>query len=36
MLSFIPCILLAVYYDLKLRREGGDLADRVGALNPAS
>lgn len=34
-LSFYPCVLLAVYYDLKLRREGADLADRVGALTPA-
>jgi hypothetical protein len=28
-------ILLAVYWDLKLRKDGGDLAARVGALNPA-
>lgn len=34
-LSFYPCVLLAVYNDLKLRREGADLADRVGALTPA-
>lgn len=32
-MSFVPCILLSVYYDLKLRNEGSDLADRVGALN---
>jgi hypothetical protein len=28
-------LLLAIYYDLKLRKEGGDLAARVGALNVA-
>jgi hypothetical protein len=28
-------LLLAVYWDLKLRKDGGDLAARVGALNPA-
>ena len=26
---------LAIYWDLKLRKDGGDLAARVGALNPA-
>jgi hypothetical protein len=34
-LSFYPCVLLAVYHDLKLRKEGADLVDRVGALTPA-
>jgi hypothetical protein len=33
-LSFYPCVLLSVYYDLKLRKEGADLVDRVGALTP--
>lgn len=28
----LPCFLLAMYYDLKLRHEGGDLAARVDAL----
>jgi len=28
----IPCFLLSMYYDLKLRHEGGDLAARVDAL----
>ena len=28
-------LLLSVYYDLKLRKEGGDLADRVAALRKA-
>lgn len=30
-----PALLLAMYNDFKLRREGGDLAARVGALNSA-
>lgn len=34
-MTFFPCVLLSVYHDLKLRREGSDLAGRVGALNPA-
>jgi hypothetical protein len=34
-LSFFPCVLLSVYYDLKLRKEGADLVGRVGALTPA-
>ncbi len=34
-MSFLPSVLLAVYHDLKLRKEGGDLAARVGELNPA-
>ncbi len=32
MLSLLPSILLCMYYDLKLRNEGHDLAARVGAL----
>jgi Na+(H+)/acetate symporter ActP len=35
-MTFFPCVLLSVYYDLKLRREGSDLAGRVGALNPTA
>jgi hypothetical protein len=31
---FFPGVLLAIYYDLKLRRDGADLADRVNALSP--
>jgi hypothetical protein len=34
LMSFIPAILLAMYYDLKLRKEGADLASRVNALAP--
>jgi hypothetical protein len=34
-LPFFSAMLLAVYWDLKLRKEGGDLAARVGALNAA-
>jgi hypothetical protein len=34
-LSFFPCVLLSIYYDLKLRKEGADLVGRVGALTPA-
>jgi hypothetical protein len=30
--SWLPCVLLSIYYDLKLRREGDDLATRVDAL----
>jgi hypothetical protein len=30
--SMIPALLVALYYDLKLRREGGDLAARAKAL----
>jgi hypothetical protein len=30
--GWLPCVLLAMYYDLKLRHEGGDLAARVDAL----
>ena len=32
-LPMIPAVLLSIYHDLKLRREGGDLAARVGALS---
>ena len=28
-------LAIAIYWDLKLRKDGGDLAARVGALNPA-
>jgi hypothetical protein len=31
-LPMVPAVLIAIYHDLKLRREGGDLAARVGAL----
>jgi hypothetical protein len=31
-LPMVPAVLIAIYSDLKLRREGGDLAARVGAL----
>lgn len=30
--ALMPCVLVAMYYDLKLRHEGGDLAARVDAL----
>jgi hypothetical protein len=32
---FFSGLLIAMYWDLKLRKEGGDLAARVGALNAA-
>lgn len=32
---FFSAMLIAVYWDLKLRKEGGDLAARVAALNAA-
>lgn len=32
---FFTAMLIALYWDLKLRKEGGDLAARVGALNAA-
>jgi hypothetical protein len=32
---FFCALLIALYWDLKLRKEGGDLAARVGALNAA-
>jgi hypothetical protein len=34
LVPFFPAVLLAIYYDLKLRRDGADLADRVNALAP--
>jgi hypothetical protein len=34
LMSFVPAILLATYHDLKLRKEGADLAGRVNALAP--
>jgi hypothetical protein len=33
-LSAIPAALVAIYRDLLLRREGSDLAARLGALAP--
>ncbi len=32
LVPFFPAVLLAIYYDLKLRRDGADLADRVNSL----
>ena len=32
---FFSALLIALYWDLKLRKQGGDLAARVGALNAA-
>jgi hypothetical protein len=32
---FYAAMVIALYWDLKLRKEGGDLAARVGALKPA-
>lgn len=32
---FYVAMFLAIYWDLKLRKEGGDLAARIGSLNPA-
>lgn len=34
LMPFLPSVMLAVYYDLKLRNEGDDLAERVAALQP--
>lgn len=34
-MPFYTAMLIAVYWDLKLRKEGGDLAARVGALGAA-
>ena len=34
-MPFYVAMLIAVYWDLKLRKEGGDLAARVGALSAA-
>jgi hypothetical protein len=33
LVPFFPAVLLAMYYDLKLRRDGADLADRVNSLS---
>jgi hypothetical protein len=35
MMPFYVGLAIAIYWDLKLRKDGGDLAARVGALNPA-
>jgi len=32
---FYISLAIAIYWDLKLRKDGGDLAARVGALNAA-
>jgi hypothetical protein len=32
---FYISLAISIYWDLKLRKDGGDLAARVGALNPA-
>jgi hypothetical protein len=32
LMAFIPAVMLAIYYDLKLRKDGADLASRVNAL----
>lgn len=34
LMSLLPAVQLAMYYDLKLRKEGADLATRVNALTP--
>jgi hypothetical protein len=34
-MPFLTAVMIALYWDLKLRKEGGDLAARVNALNPA-
>jgi len=34
LMSFVPAVLLATYHDLKLRKEGADLASRVDAVAP--
>jgi hypothetical protein len=34
-LPMMPAVLVAIYRDLKLRREGSDLAARLGALGPS-
>ncbi len=35
LMPFFSAVMIALYWDLKLRKEGGDLAARVNALNPA-
>jgi hypothetical protein len=32
--SLYPAVLIAIFHDLKLRKQGGDLAGRVNALAP--
>jgi hypothetical protein len=34
-LPMLPAALLAIYYDMKMRREGGDLLARANSLQPA-
>jgi hypothetical protein len=34
LMAFIPAVLLSLFYDLRLRKEGADLAGRVNALAP--
>jgi hypothetical protein len=34
LMGFVPAVLLSMYYDLKLRKGGADLASRVDALAP--
>jgi hypothetical protein len=35
LMPFLSAVMIALYWDLKLRKEGGDLAARVNALNAA-
>lgn len=35
LMPFFTAVMIALYWDLKLRKEGSDLAARVNALNPA-
>jgi hypothetical protein len=35
LMPFFTAVMIALYWDLKLRKEGGDLAARVNALNAA-
>jgi hypothetical protein len=32
LMAFLPAVMLTLYYDLKLRKDGADLASRVNAL----
>jgi Na+(H+)/acetate symporter ActP len=34
LMAFFPAVLISMYYDLMLRKEGADLAGRVDALTP--
>jgi hypothetical protein len=34
LMSLLPAVQLAIFYDLKLRKEGADLSSRVNALAP--